>query len=485
MALDTEHPEYAAKKPQWQKLRDCAEGQEAIQRNGKQYLPKLSGQSEDDYKAYLKRTLFYGATARTIDGLSGMVFRKAPQIEVPTGAKAWLNDVTLSGLSITEFAEQIVDDSITVGRSGILVDHPSTIEGTTVAQAEASNIRPFLKHYSTEAIFNWKTESRNNAQILTQVRLWEWVELPGNYEFDVNIRKQIRVLDLNEIGQYRQRIFIEAIHPITRRKEWVQLGPDIIPLKNGVPLDRIPFYFIGVKSGTPSVEKPPLIDLANANISHFVSSADLEHGAHFTALPTAVITGHTDDVGEGEETEEYRIGSATAWVFPNAETDVKYLEFQGQGLEALETRVRKKEEYMAFLGARMLSPDKKGVEAAETAEIHRSGEVSVLSSLAGSSSDQIEKALTFMCEWGGQAGKVSFRLNNDFMATKMSPQELTALLQTWQGGGIAFDDFLDNLKRGEIVREDRTAEQIRQEVEDENPFQGQDILTPGGNNGGQ
>ena len=62
-----------------------------------------------------------------------------------------------------------------------------------------------------------------------------------------------------------------------------------------------------------------------------------------------------------------------------------------------------------------------------------------------------------------------------------SAQDLLALVQTWQAGGIAFVDFLDNLKRGEIVREDRTEEDIRSEVETENPFPGDD-LPSGGNN---
>lgn len=476
MAHDSEHPEYSTRKIQWDKLRDCAAGQEAIHAKTTVYLPKLSGQTADDYKAYRDRTPFYGATPRTIDGLSGMVFRKEPHVEVPDGFKPFLNDITLGGMDLNGFAEQIVDDDITVGRAGILVDHPSVAADTTKAQAEAQNIRPFLKHYAAENIFNWKVEGRKNAQVLTQVRLWEYAELRKS-EFEVEVRKQIRILDLNEVGQYRQRIFIKAMMPTTMREEWIQLGPDIIPLKSGTPLDFIPFWFVGVKNNDACPEKPPLIDLANMNISHYKSTADLEHGAHFTGLPTAVITGHTEDPTVAEE--EYRIGSATAWVFPNEGTTVEYLEFQGTGLDALEKRCLKKEEYMAFLGARMLSPDKKGIEAAETAQIHRLGETSVLSSLAQSAGQSIEAALKFMADWAGFAfDKITFKFNNDFLAVPMDAQALTALLATWQAGGIAFEDFLDNLKRGEIVREERTAEDIKSEVEQENPFDAQDMTDP-------
>lgn len=476
MAIDTEHPEYIANKTKWEKVRDCAMGQDAIYAKGKQYLPELSGQSVDEYKAYQQRAAFYGATARTIDGLSGMIFRKSPMIEVPTSFEPLTEDITLDGINLQGFAENVVDDDLVTGRAGILVDHPTVADMTTVAEAEANNIRPFMKHYTAEQIFNWKVEGRNNAQVTTQVRLWEWANLPGKNEFDVVPRKQIRVLDFDDAGNYRQRVFIKVKFPTANKDEWIQLGPDIVPLKNGAPLTVIPFFFVGVKNGSAMVEKPPLIDMAEVNISHFKSSADLEHGAHFTGLPTAVIIGHTEDTGEGEATEEYRIGSAAAWVFPNPETKVMYLEFLGQGLEALEKRVLKKEEYMAFLGARMLSPDKKGVEAAETAQIHRAGETSVLSSLAQSAGQSIENALKFMAEWAGSnPDDVVFRLNNDFIAVQMGAQDLLALLQLWQSGGIAFADFLENLKRGEIVREDRKEDDIKAEIETDSPFMGEDM----------
>lgn len=489
MAIDSEHPQYAARREQWEKMRDTTAGQEAIHAKGQKYLPALSGQSTDDYKSYLKRAVFYAATSRTVDGLSGMIFRKPPQVKVPAGLTAMVEDVTLDGLSLLGFAEAIVDDIIVVGRAGILVDHPTVAANTTRAQAEAANIRPFLKHYTAENIFNWRVEGRNNAQVLTQIRLWERAPVVGA-EFSDDMQKQIRVLDLDPAtGNYRQRVFIENKAASTNDDKWIQFGPDVFPQKNGTPLKEIPFYFVGVKNGKPDAEKPPLIDLANVNLSHYTSTADLEHGAHFTGLPTAVITGHTED--DADKGSEYRIGAATAWIFPNPETKVQYLEFQGQGLEALENRIAKKEEQMAFLGARMLSPDKKAAETAETANIHRMGENSVLSSMSQSVGEAIESALAFMSDWAGFGDAVEYRLNKDFMAVPMTAQELTALLQTWQSGGIAYADLLDNLKRGEIVREERTAEEIRSEVETENPFLGNDIPPngdpnnpdAGGNNG--
>ena len=48
---------------------------------------------------------------------------------MPADLKPYLEDVTLDGLSLLGFAEEIVDDVITVARAGILVDHPVVAEG--------------------------------------------------------------------------------------------------------------------------------------------------------------------------------------------------------------------------------------------------------------------------------------------------------------------------------------------------------------------
>mgnify|MGYP001816812258 FL=1 len=60
---------------------------------------------------------------------------------------------------------------------------------------------------------------------------------------------------------------------------------------------------------------------------------------------------------------------------------------------------------------------------------------------------------------------VEFNLNNDFLPARMSPQELTALMQAWQQGGISQDTFLHNLKRGEILPEDTSVEDEKDKLD--------------------
>jgi hypothetical protein len=53
-----------------------------------------------------------------------MAFRKPPTVEVPKRDQAVSRGRDLSGVSIDSFAMDALDEVLSVGRLGILVDHP-------------------------------------------------------------------------------------------------------------------------------------------------------------------------------------------------------------------------------------------------------------------------------------------------------------------------------------------------------------------------
>lgn len=459
MAVDSKHSEYEKYESDWQRCRSTAGGQRSMHKAGTKYLPKLGGQTDEEYKAYLARTLFYEATGRTVEGLTGMIFRKEPNIEEGSMID-FIEDVTLDGTDLTGFARMLTKEVIEVGRIGTLIDYPrNETEGMTQAQAAALNMRPFFKHYRTENILNWKIGRVNNAAALVEVRLFEMVEEDGEKEFEVNMIEQIRVLELVE-GRYQQRIFRK-----NNKDEWV-LHEEIVPIMNGKTIDYIPFIFVSTDNTSPHVTEPPLTGLVNVNISHYKTTADLEHGAHFTGLPTAVITGHSLS-----ENEEFRIGSTTAWVFDAPDADAKYLEFEGKGLDTLQEMLKQKEEKMAALGAQMLTPSTRRNEAAETAEIRHMGENSVLSSISQTISGALNEMLQVAAEWIGGATSATIELNTDFIAASITPQMLRELLQAVQSGRISHQTYFENLKRGEIIDAKKSYEDEVSEIETTPPEQ--------------
>lgn len=448
--VDTKHPSYAAMADQWAKCRAAVSGQKAVHAAGEVFLPKLKDQEDDDYKAYRMRASFFNATWRTVSALSGLIFRKPPVIEAPVSALSLMDDVTLSGISFTVFAQQAAIEILTTGRAGVLVDYPQqSTEGMTLADADAMKIRPAMQMYNADEIINWKTARVGNDTSLTLVVLREQADISTG-EFEHKTETVYRALDLTE-GAYRVRLF-----RVTANGEDEQLGGDILPLMNGKTLSYIPFYFLGVDNTTPDIDEPPLIDLVDVNLAHYRMTADYTHGLHFTGLPTAVISGYVPE----NSSDKLYIGSASAWCFPDPQAKAFFLEFTGQGLGALEKAIDLAEQQMAILGARLLTSEKKDAETAQTAQIHRAGESSILSAIAQTISDGLTKALNTFCEWAGAAGGWSVKLNREFMPVGITPQELSALLQGWQMGapGLSDEGLFNIFKEREMIQDDVTLE---------------------------
>lgn len=464
MGVETTNPEYDKFVSKWKRCRDTAAGQDAVHEAGELYLPRLKDQEWDDYCAYKTRAGFFNATWRTIAGLQGMLFRKPPVITVPASVEPLLSSVSESAQPLQIFALEVVEECLTVGRAGILVDYPMIAEeGVTQADAILLNLRPTLSLYETESIINWKEETFASQKVLTRVILKEdrGVADPDD-EFSEKCEPIYRVLDLVN-GIYRVRLFAK-LDDSPDSARFVQEGEDLFPKLNNQPLDFIPFFFLGVDDADACPDDPPLIDLVDLNLSHYRTNADYEHGCHFTGLPTGWIVGHTLDQGD-----RIYLGSQNMLVFPSPDTKVGFLEFSGAGLKCLSDNLERKEKQMAILGARMLEAQKKGIEATNTLMLRQAGETSLLASMAQSISISMQKALQVFSDWAGGSGEVIFELNRDFFPKTLAPAELTALVTSWQYGAISKETLFENLKQAEVISDTKTFEEQETEISNAAP----------------
>lgn len=448
MPIDSKHPDYVKQAPAWKMMRDLAGGQRAVHAAAEAYLPRLTEEADKPYEARLKRTPFYNATWRTIEALVGMLFRKAPSIEASAAIEAMLKDVTKSGKPIDMFMQECALEEETVGRVGVLTDYPSvSTAGMTVQQAESMNVRPHLAMYRAEDIINWSWSWINNRNTLSLVVLEEKAIVGGDV-FSPTYEDRWRVLDLFEyisgLHAYRQCVYRKD----KATGEFIIVeGSERFPLMAGQPLKEIPFEVFG--DGLP-----PLEDLGHINVSHYQSSADLEHGAHMTALPQPWATGVTEQFHPqtGQPiAQKFHIGGGHLWTFADPNSKVGMLEYTGQGLGALEGRIAAKEQQMAVLGARMLEAQKSGVEAAETAGIHRSGEQSALQAQAARLSLGFSRVLSWFEQWAGGPGDVVVTVNQDFMPANLTAQDVTALVGAWQAGAISKEALFLKFQKGGVV----------------------------------
>lgn len=437
MAVNAKHPEYSKNLTKWQLMRDALAGEVAKEK----YVPKLSDQEVEEYSAYVGRAEFYNATARTQVALTGLLFAKPPKVELPEALKSIGENISLDDDTLEALAKNIANECLSVGRCGVLVDLPSVEKAEySKLEAERLNLRAYATLYKAENIINWKTTKINGSNVTSLVVLTETYDEPTQDEFVDKIKTRYRVLDLHE-GYYRQRVFSET------KAGNFEVVSEIYPSANERKLEYLPFTFFNVNDLKTAVEKPPLLDLAKVNISHFRSEVDLEHGTHFTALPTPYVTGY-----QGESSEKLKIGSTAVWVINDPSAKVGFLEFSGAGLSTLENRIAVKEKRMSILGARLLLDEKKTAEATETLQMRKSGENAVLTNVASTISEGIVSFLKDIAFFENIAGEnLIYEINTDYNLTMIEPQLLAQIIAGIQSGDIPNEVLYDALLKGELM----------------------------------
>tara|TARA_R110000824_G_scaffold132891_1_gene295443 strand:+ start:15123 stop:16619 length:1497 start_codon:yes stop_codon:yes gene_type:complete len=466
MPVNSPRIEYEIALPRWQRCRDCFEGSDAVKARGVTYLPSVAS----NYDAYVKRAEFYNATARTVMGLLGAVFRSEPTLEFPSNIEEDLRDVTLTAKPIEAFALSAFQEVLITGRFGI------QLEMTDTPPPGMTTPRPYWIPRRAEDILSWRTVVIGGQERLSRVVLSETVEEDNPKDEWVPVLvPQVRVLELLEAESENPIYQIRRFQPKKKQVDlsavggdaWEEITDPFVPLRKGEPLTYIPFQFFAPSSLTPSIDKPPLLDLVEVNLSHYRTSADHEHGAHLTSLPTPWVSG-VDIEGS------LPIGSATAWILPEANARAGMLEYTGDGLGSIERLSAAKQDRMAALGARIIEQQKKSTETAEALRIRSSSEYSVLSTMAAAFDLGVAQVMKWHAWWAGVdevKEQVSFNLNKDFFDTRLDPKEAQVLVAAWQSGAVSHDTLFWNLQQGEWIQAGRTLEEEKELIasSDDNP----------------
>ena len=484
-----EHVDYTEFKARWKMIRDVIAGKEAIDKETTTYVPRPKGYDDDSaderYLALLVRAVLYNATARTLDGYLGAIFRKEAEVALPKGLEYLNKNADGQGNNLEQFSKRVCRDVISIGRHGVLVDYPTEQSTNSLEEERNKDLKAHFASYTPETIVNWATKKVGATTVLTHVMLLEsrTVHGSGNHVFSRSEEPIYRLLELDDSGHYIQRTLVSVKQEDKKGNEitfFRQEGEVIKPkLRNGEPLNYIPFVFVGSETFTPTPDLPPLYDLAQLNIAHYRNSADWEHAVFMVGQPTPWIAG-VDDTFIEENKGHLVTGSGNAWLLPEGAM-VGLLE-SSQDKNIIKAAMEEKKSEMIGLGARIIQDNSsRGSEATESVQLRRSGEASQLSCIA----DNVSEAMVLLFTWAAAwmdiehtEEDIKYKLNKDFFAGKLSAQDMTSLVLSWQSGAISHDVLLNNFRKGEIVSELMSNEDVKNQIEEDGPplgMMGEDI----------
>lgn len=461
------HPEYSYWQHAWRQLRDTYLGDEEMRRKASLYIPMLETMDQNEYAAYVQRAVFYNMVGKTVNGMHGTLFRRPPKVKnVPQRLQEDLETIGRDGASLLSLSKTIGREVISMGRYGVLMDRD-----------EDPALPPYLTGYIAENIISWTVEVVKGKYQLTEVVLRE-IEARKTQRFGSHVTyfSNFRVLKLERDPETREYVYVQHFFEADEKSLIADLnGPEaytVMPSNRGVPFDYIPFIFFGATENTAGVDKSPVLDIAKINISHYQTTAHLEHGRFYTGLPIYYV-----QVGENQEANQYELGPSTVWeVEPGQRPGV--IEFNGTGLSTLERALNQKEHQIAALGGRIV-----GVMANATAEsaditaMKERNEASILLTITSNIADGLTKLIRWWARWNdatdAEVKNIEFRMSRDFLFDIGSSREFRAMQAMYKDGVIPVEVFHDYMRRSDVISEDMSVEEFKALLETPQSFPNQ------------
>jgi hypothetical protein len=407
----------------WGVMAAVTRGTNYIRDLSETYLPQEPREDDDAYTTRVDRSVLSPYTSRLIETAAGAILRKPIHVE---GDPYWLEliqNIDGLGSSINEYARRSLVSSLTYGHSAILVDYPAAMGARNLAEERALGRRPYFVHVDAPQIWGWRKESGTNR--LLQVRI---------HDYDVR--------PLNEFGE-EQVEQMRVIYP--GRYDLYTLGQEVVEFTESgdYSLSEIPLVPIYSNRRGLLISQPPLLDIANLNITHYQRQADLIHALHIAAMPTLVLEGWDDTTGSATMGVNYAIAMQPGNKAYYVQADATSFDAQMAELESLASQ-------MSTLGVTKLFGQKFVAESAEAKRIDQAQSNSVLSIISQELESALNQAFAFAAQYVGLEPP-EITIDRDFDYYRLIGQDVAVLAQLADTGKISNAMLLEVLRRGEIL----------------------------------
>jgi hypothetical protein len=438
----------------WHPIDACIGGTDYLRINAAEYLPQEPMELEDAWKRRVSHATFSPFVTRVAEQAAGLILRKPIQLkrkgsedEVDQYWVDFMEDCDGHGTNLDSFVRRLLFSSIMFGHAGVLVDFPSTQPARNLALERDLGLRPyFIGPIDAKQIIGWRFPEDVPLGPLEQVRLSEVVTLPLG-EFGETIERQIRVL---EPGRYR--VYRREATGDTTGGEWY------IHQEGETSSSRVPLCITYAHKIAEMVSKPPLLSLANLNISHAQRNADLQHALHVSAMPIMVLQGFDD------APDPAGLSVNNAILLP-PEGNAFMVEPASQSFAAQQAYLDRLEDQMTSLGVSTLFTQKYVGETAEAKKLSRTDSDSLVTIISKDVERCLQEAFDIAGEYAGmEAPQVV--LDRDFDLQVLEGHQVQQYLELWMQGAIAHETLLRALKKGEILPDLNVAEEVDEAKEE-------------------
>ena len=459
-APEEAHLEYLSMVKDWELINLCIKGERFVKAVGEKLLPYPipiddNKRNQEDFKKeyaiYLDRAVFVDYTKQAVKDLVAGVFRKPPLItDIPK---------ELEYIPTTQLARKIVSYLTAYGRCFAIADYPKTEGVPSLLEERENNLFAYITIYNPINVISWDTQRVGGEEVLTKVVVREdlWVE---QLDKDDKLTVVWRIFKI-ENGTYL----------IENYNQYGELIERVQPRANGQLLTRIPGLFFGVETNTPEVDEPPITGIANTNIKHYQTWAEIKNIERTPAHPTVAITGAPAGFIDKMREEDISIDIAPsrALILEGDTADAKILEGNYSNLMHYKT-LQELEKAMLDMGARLRSNQSTaGAETAEAIKLRNAGDISTMASIATQAEQGLKELIEYCALYMGVSLPESFSitLNKEFVREEPDPNIMAGLGNLVASGKLPVRILYDYLKNTGLMSEEEDPDNLIEEAQQE------------------
>lgn len=450
--------------PDMQIVRDVTAGTRAVRAASAAYLPKNAAEPDQSYQKRLAVAALYPATARTWQGLVGMVFRREAEpaedcpeiirgVEGTGDAEAveghWEN-IDNAGTHGTVFSQELFAEAVRDGHAAILVDAPPMPGDTplSIADEQALGLRPYWIRYSADQVISWRHTVENGKTYLQQVVFAEETMEPDG-EYGEKAVKRFRVLRRGTLVEELTGTVLPVVSFEVLKLVVIDGKEDFVSEASGVirNQDEIPVAFLFTRKKGPMESTPPLLALAEQNLRHYRFESRFEKSTEM-CLPIPIRVG-------ASEVEKKLIISEDGLIDVPAGGDFKFAEATGTSLAPIQTEIDKIESRMARLGLALLEPTSgpSGQQTATESVLDHVKEESELSSWVRALKDCLERALYFHAKYLGFESGGSMDLQAVIEDMTLPPEMLRILSDMVDRNQLTVETLWSKMASAEVLKD--------------------------------
>ena len=434
----------------WEIMKAVTLGTEYLRENSEAFLPVEPREDFTAYLARVNRAVFSPYTQRLIRAATGLILRKPISLIGDTyWTDVFAKDVDGCGSDLDEYARRSLICALTYGHSHTLVDFPAPTGAKSLAEERSLNRRPYWIEVDPANVYGWRLDRESNYGNLIQVRIGEKAVVHDG-EFGEKVYDQIRVIEPGRYRIFRQKETTKDMYvggaPNTGNFEAPIEAKDYELVESGdFSLGEVPLTTVYAGKTDTMTSKPPLLDIAYLNLSHFQRHAALIHSLHVASQPMLVLEGWDDQTKDMAISVNYAMATQPG-------NKVYYVEPASSAFEAQAAEIEELQRQMATLGISTLSQQKFVAETADARRLDRMDTNSMLSIVAIDLEQKLQKSFDLSASYlGMEAPEV--KVNRDLDIERLIGQDITALTTLFEQNVIDREEFRDILVQGEVLPE--------------------------------